>query len=289
MRNNKFMPLILLLPFIFVTALIIMAAAVVIMQSLGWIPAFGLTELSLQYYAEILTDSDFLSSLSVSLRVSIISTVISAVLGVAICAAIVAGGKGKFPFIVRFPILVPHAVVAVFAINILSQTGHIARAAYALGLIADYSQFTPLLYTESFLGVIVAYVWKEAPFVAFFVYALMVSISSSLGEAAQNLGASPLRSFFAVTLPLSMPAIANASFIIFVFAFAGYELPMLLGSTLPKALPITAFLEFTSPDLLNRPYAMATNGVLLMFAVFAAVLYLISIQYAVKRTGGKNE
>ena len=59
MRNNKFMPLILLLPFIFVTALIIMAAAVVIMQSLGWIPAFGLTELSLQYYAEILTDSDF--------------------------------------------------------------------------------------------------------------------------------------------------------------------------------------------------------------------------------------
>ena len=86
-----------------------------------------------------------------------------------------------------------------------------------------------------------------------------------------------------------MPAIANASFIIFVFAFAGYELPMLLGSTLPKALPITAFLEFTSQDLLNRPYAMAANGVLLMFAVFAAVLYLISIQYAIKHTGGKNE
>jgi len=90
-------------------------------------------------------------------------------------------------------------------------------------------------------------------------------------------------------LPLSLPAIANAAFIIFIFSFAGYELPMLLGSTLPKALPVTAFLEFTSPDLLNRPYAMAANGVLLMFSGIAAVLYLISIKYFIRRTGGKNE
>lgn len=283
------MPILLLLPFFIITAMIIIAVAVVLMQSLGWIPAFGLTELSLEYYSEILTDSDFLSSLSVSLRVSIISTVIAAVLGVVICAAVISRGKSAFPFIVRFPILVPHAVVAVFAINILSQTGLIARVAYSLGIIADYSDFVQLLYTDSFAGVIAAYVWKEAPFVAFFIYALMVSISSSLGEAAQNLGASPLRSFITITLPLSMPAIANASFIIFVFSFAGYELPMLLGATLPKALPIKAFLEFTSPDLLNRPYAMAANGILLIFSVIAALLYLIAIKYTIKRAGGKNE
>ena len=53
-------------------------------------------------------------------------------------------------------------------------------------------------------------------------------IRSSLGEAAENLGASPVSSFFQITLPLSVPVISRAFLIIFIFAFGGYELPLLL-------------------------------------------------------------
>ena len=284
------MPFILLIPFMIIMLILIIASAVVVMQSIGWLPVFGLTELTFQYYADILTDSEFMSSLSVSLRVSLISTLIAVVLGIAVSSAIIAKRSDKsFPMIVRFPMLVPHAVVAVFMINILSQTGILARIAFALGMIEDYTQFHQFLYTESFAGVIIAYIWKEAPFVAYFVFALMSSVSKTLGEAARNLGASSFGSFFSVTLPLSMPAVLNAAFIIFVFSFGGYELPMLLGATLPKALPVKAFLEFTSPDLLNRPYAMAANGIILFVSVIVALLYLVAMKHVVKRTGGHHE
>ena len=64
--------------------------------------------------------------------------------------------------------------------------------------------------------------------------ALMAGVSRTLGEAAENLGASPLRSFLTVTLPLSLPAVSQAFLIIFLFAFGGYELPLLLGATVPR-------------------------------------------------------
>ena len=59
-----------------------------------------------------------------------------------------------------------------------------------------------------------------------------------------------------------MPAIKKAFLIILAFSFGAYELPFLLGPTLPKALPVQAYIEYLSPDLLNRPYAMALNGLI---------------------------
>ena len=121
---------------------------------------------------------------------------------------------------------------------------------------------------------------------AYFVLALMSSISDSLGEAAKNLGASPWRSFFAVTLPLSLPAVLKAFLIIYIFAFGGYELPLLLGATLPKALPVQAYLAYSSPDLLQRPYAMAMNGVILLLSLAMALAYGWLTHRLLKKLGG---
>ena len=116
----------------------------------------------------------------------------------------------------------------------------------------------------------------------------MAGISDTLGEAAENLGASPARSFFHITLPLSLPAITNAFLIIFVFAFGGYELPFLLGVTLPKALPVQAYIAYSSPDLLQRPYAMAMNGIILLLSLGMALLYHVLTQKLIRRTGGRG-
>lgn len=287
--RKKRTALLLLLPFFCLTALVLAAAVIVLLQSLGYIPAFGLTQLTTAYFADIFTNTDFLRSLSVSVYLAFVSASVAAVLGVLIAAALTALKKTDSAelHIIRLPILVPHMVVAVFVVTIFSQTGLLARIAYALGLISDYAQFPQLLYTESFIGVILAYLWKEIPFVAYFVLSLMSSISNTLGQAAENLGASPLRSFFQVTLPLTMPSILNAFLIIFIFAFGGYELPTLLGPTLPKALPVLAYLEFSSPDLLHRPYAMAANAVILFISCATALLYLFLTRRLVKKLGGE--
>ena len=278
----------LLLPFLLVTALVLVSVWTVLVQSLGIIPVFGMTTPTLKYYIQVLSDADFLSSVWVSLRIALWSAVLATVLGVLVSVALIRCGKhrGGLLYAVRLPILVPHAVVAVFVVQILGQTGLAARAAWALGLIGDYTEFPQLLYTPDFTSTILAYLWKEIPFVAYFVLAFMGSISHTLGEASENLGAAPLRSFFEVTLPLSIPVIFHAFLIIFIFAFGGYELPLLLGATLPKALSVETYLAYMNPDLLQRPLAMAMNGVMLLLSLLMAGLFFLAMRRATKKAGG---
>ena len=286
--KKKMTPFWLLLPFLLLTGIVFVSVWNVLVQSVGYIPAFGLTVPTWKYYAQVFTHPDFLQSVWVSLRIALWSAVLSAVLGVLVSMALIRCGKtrGGMLYAVRLPILVPHAVVAVFVIQIFSQTGLIARLGYAAGLLEDPAQFPQLLYTSGYWGAILAYLWKEIPFVAYFVLAFMSSISDTLGQAAENLGACPLRSFWEVTLPLSVPVIAKAFLIIFIFAFGGYELPLLLGSTLPKALTVQTHLVYMSPDLLQRPLAMAMNGVVLLLSGGMALGYGILVTKLNWKIGG---
>ena len=278
----------LLCPFLILTGIVLVSVWNVLVQSLGYIPAFGLTTPTFQYYIQVFTREDFFSAVWVSLRIALWSAVIATGLGVLLSMALIRCRRttGGMLYAVRLPILVPHAVVAVFVIQLLSQTGLIARMGYALGFLEDYDAFPQLLYTPGYWGTILAYLWKEIPFVAYFVLAFMSGISDTLAEAAETLGASPVRSFWEVTLPLSIPVISRAFLIIFIFAFGGYELPLLLGSTLPKALTVQTHLVYMSPDLLQRPLAMAMNGVVLILSAGMAVLYSMVIYRLNRKIGG---
>ena len=279
--------LLLLLPFLCISVIVLVSVGNVVVQSLGYIPAFGLTKLTLGYYLQVFRREDFLSSVWVSIRIALYSAVFASVLGVLLAMALIKCKKtGGFLYAVRLPILVPHAVVAVFIIQLLSQTGLAARLGYALGLLSDPAEFPQLLYTPDYAGTILAYLWKEIPFVAYFVLAFMAGISDTLGEAAENLGASSLRSFWEVTLPLSVPVISKVFLIIFIFAFGGYELPLLLGSTLPKSLPVQTYLVYMSPDLMQRPLAMAMNGVVLLLSAAMALAYSVLVYRLNRKIGG---
>lgn len=291
MKRDRIVPLLLITPFALITALVLAAIINIIVQSLGYMPVFGLYDFTLKYYIEELSRPEVLQSLGVSLRVALFSSVLAAILGTLICAALVRTGRtrGAMLYAVRLPILVPHTVVAVFTVALLAQTGLLARLAFALGLAGDYTEFPMLLYGKGYWGVILAYLWKEAPFIAYFSLALMANVSETLGEAAENLGASPLKSFFHITLPLSLPAIARGFIIVFIFAFGGYELPMLLGATVPKAFPVYTYIEFIKPDFRLRPYAMAMNGITLILSLLMALLYAVLMNRLMKRIGGAYE
>ena len=53
------------------------------------------------------------------------------------------------------------------------------------------------------------------------------------------------------------------------------------------ALPVQAYITYLSPDLLQRPLAMAMFGVILMLSVLMAALYSIGIRRLIKRLGGE--
>ena len=286
--KKKITPYILLVPQLILGAIFIIGLGTGIIQSLGVIPAFGLTEPTLKYYKEILTRSDILQSLKYSLYIAFVSAFFAASIGTILCAILVnlRQVKGKVMRVVQIPIIVPHVIVALFAINILSQNGILARIGAQLGLISDQQQFPLLLYDGHGIGVIIAYLWKEIPFIVYFVIALMANISDSLGEAATNLGANRIQVFWKITLPLCMNTILSGFLIIFVFALGAYELPFILGATLPRALPVLAYIEYSKPDLLARPYAMAINGLMIAVSCSVAVIYYILLSRSTKKLAG---
>lgn len=288
--QRKLTPYILLVPQIVLTIFFLIGLITGITQSLGVIPAFGLREPTLFYYKEILTKPDMVNSVLYSLRIALFSALFSTAAGVLLCALLVNGcrTKGKMMRIVQLPIIVPHVVVALFAINICSQNGLLARLAYAFGLIEEQQQFPALIYDAGGFGIILAYLWKEIPFIIYFVIALMANIDGKLGEAAVNLGAGKVQTFLRVTLPLCASTISSGFLIIFVFALGAYELPFILGATTPKALPVQAYIQYTHPDLRNRPYAMALNGLIIVISLVCAGLYFILMMGSQKKLAGKK-
>ena len=147
-----------------------------------------------------------------------------------------------------------------------------------MGLISDQQQFPLLLHDPHGIGIILAYLWKEIPFIIYFVIALMANINRNLGEAAVNLGAGRWTAFWKITLPLCKNTIISGFLILFVFALGAYELPFLLGATTPKALPILAYQQYIHPDLKNRPYAMALNGIIILISLVSVFFYFMILQ-----------
>ena len=286
--NKKLTPYLLLVPQLLLGAIFIIGLGTGIIQSLGVIPAFGLTKPTLNYYIEVLTRPDTLQSLKYSLYISFVSALFATIIGTFLCAVLIWKNrtKGGIMRIVQVPIIVPHVVVALFVVNILSQNGILARVCAQLGIIAEQQQFPMFVYDSNGIGVILAYLWKEIPFIVYFVLALMANINGSLGEAAVNLGANRFQAFMKVTLPLCMNTILSGFLIVFVFALGAYELPYILGATKPKALPILAYIEYSKPDLLARPYAMAINGIIVIISLISAVIYYVLIRRSTKKLAG---
>ena len=283
--RKKLIPYVLLIPQLMISLIFLAGIVTGITQSFGVIPAFQLTKPTLKYYKEILTSPDMLQSVMISLYIALVSAVVAVVIGVILCAAFVYTNKikGITMRIVQLPIIVPHVVVALFVINIFSQNGILARIAYALGLIQEQQQFIQILYAPNGIGIIIAYLWKEIPFVIYFVITIMANINSSFGETAVNLGASPISAFLRITLPLCKDSIISCFLIIFTFALGAYELPFILGATSPKALPILAYIQYTHPDLRHRPYSMALNGIISVISIVCAILYFALIKSNMKK------
>ncbi|NTU88978.1 MAG: sugar ABC transporter permease [Actinobacteria bacterium] len=268
-------PYLLILPAVLLTLLFVYGVANGILQGFGIIPYLGLTTPTLDYYRAAFTRSDLSLSILYTFYLALSSSVLATLGGVALSAAITRvnmGRKGQLMGI-QIPLMTSHAIVALFIISLFSGSGLVARLLYAGGLIDSMQSFPTVLGATSGWGIILVYLWKEIPFVAFCTVTLMSHMGDRYAEAAACLGASPLRTFFSVTLPLCKRTIAKAFLIVFAFAFGAYEVPFLLGATLPKALPVLAYVEFQKPDLANHAYAMALCGIMAGICIIVAIVY----------------
>jgi len=276
-------PLFLLLPAMAVVVLLFGGGLLMaFLQSLGYIPAIGRTELSLDAYRRLVGDPAFGRSLGLSLWIAAVSSAVSVLLAVGGALALRRPWRGQkaTTFIFQLPIPIPHLVGAIGVLFLLGQSGLLARLAFGLGLIQTPAEFPALIYDRYGLGIILTYVWKSAPFIGLILLAVLRGLGDEYEEAARTLGANRWQRFRYVILPFLMPGILSSSILVFAFTFGAFEVPLLLGQRFPSMLPVLAYRYYTDVDLNNRVEAMAMSVIM---AVIITAVILVYVRLASRR------
>lgn len=255
------------------------------LQSLGHLPAAGMTVYSLKHYASIISDPDFLKNLGLTFYISSVSTGIAAVISV-LAAMAMSGYRSPrrlVDFVFQIPLTVPHLVIATAIIFLLAPSGLISRLLQAVGFIDNPSQF-PLMINDPWgIGIILTYVWKEVPFITLMVLAVLNNQGTELLQAARTLRANRWQRFRFVVLPIIFPSLGAACLIVFAYTFGAFEVPYLLGQTYPMTMPVWAYRNFSDIDLMARPEGIATGLIITAVVVVAIVLSQALLQVARRR------
>jgi len=287
--SKKIKPYLMILPSISIVVLIfIVGLFFATIKSLGYFPEIGLDNYSLVYYKEIFTNKEFLSSFFFSLRIAFISSIVSVVFGLML-AIIYFHNKVKDKttlLTIDFPIAMPHIIVGFFVVSLLSQTGIISRLLFALGLISDSSQFYMLVYDKGGIGIIIAYIIKGTPFILMLTLAVLKKINMKYIDIAMNLGANYKQALLHIIIPIITPTVLSGFVILFSYSFAAYELPTLLGPSIPKSLAELSVIHYYNIDFVGKIYASAVNIVITLLSLVFVFLYVKSTKFLSKVLGG---
>jgi putative spermidine/putrescine transport system permease protein len=255
-------------------------------QSLGHLPAAGMSELTMAHFMHVLADPDFFASLGLTFYIALTSTVFAC--GISIAAALafnsLAGRSRVIQFVFQIPLTVPHLVIAVAVVFMLAPSGLLSRLLLNLGLIDAAGGF-PLLVNDRWgIGIMAAYVWKEVPFITLMIFAVLRGAGSGLMDVGRTLKAGRWQCFRHVTLPIIFPSLGAAGLIVFAYTFGAFEVPYLLGQTYPMMLPVWAYKSYSDVDLLSRPEGIAA-GLIIAAVVTGAVALAQSLTQAARRRG----
>lgn len=247
-----------------------------LLQSVGYFPLAGEHVFTLRHYRELFRDREFIEALKLTFSLTIISTIVSSVAG--LCLALTLRElPRRFAFVktlLQIPLAIPHLVMGLVIVNLIAPSGFVARLVYHAGLISTQASFPAFVADRYGLGIIIAYVCKETPFIALMTLAVLVRLDNGYTEVARTLGASGWQRLTRVTLPLVAPATLSAAVIVFAFIFGAFEIPFLLGRPYPAMLAVVAQKRFISGDLAERPAAMATALLITLIVALLALLYL---------------
>jgi ABC-type spermidine/putrescine transport system permease subunit I len=134
----------------------------------------------------------------------------------------------------RWPLFIPFIVVGQILRTFLAKNGLMNNLFVASGLI------TPL-HTIGFLdwrGIVIAFVWKQTPFVTLLLAGAMASIDRGTIEAARNLGASRLRILLEIVLPQAAPTLMVALTLSIVTMMSVLSVPLMIASQSPTVITV---------------------------------------------------
>ena len=230
---------------------------------------FPESSFSLQLYIEFFKDSYFMAVLGRTLSISLIVTIFCAVLGLP-AAYVISGVSKKWRGILialtLFPLLT-NSVIRSFAwITILGKNGVINNLLMIFGVINEPMSF---LYTD--FSIIIGSVYLFLPTMIMTLVGVLENIDDDLLEAAATLGLSPLKGFFKIILPLSLPGMIVGSILVFTGTLTAYTTPQLLGGNKKMMLATLLYQRATTLGDWTSASVVALVMIVITFAVMKAL------------------
>jgi putative spermidine/putrescine transport system permease protein len=150
---------------------------------------------------------------------------------------------------------------------LLQDNGLINASLLALGLV---SRPLPLIFNR--IGVVIAMSHVLLPFMVLPIFSVMIGIPKQLMMAAASLGASPVRVFREVLLPLSMRGVVSGSLLVFMSALGYYITPALIGGAQDQM--ISSVIAYYATGAANWGMAGALGLVLLVATIILYTVYV---------------
>jgi len=272
-RNDRWVGLALLAPalaviLVFFVAPLAMSAVVAFRRKDG-----GFT---LEHFAKSfdLYTTDLLFTLAIVLA----STILIGLVAIAIAGYLTLGENPRavaiLRWLYRWPLFIPFVVAGQVMRTFLAKNGMLNHVLIGTGLIEPLSAQSLL----DWRGIVVAFVWKQAPFVTLLLAGAMASIETQHIEAARNLGARRLRVLIDIILPQVRGTLLVGLVLSFVTMLSVLSVPLMINPNSPTMITVdVAYRINTFGD-----YAVA-NALCLLSLILAAGGAWFYLHHAVEK------
>lgn len=231
------------------------------------------TRFTLANYAAVFSDPFYVLIIRRTLATAAWILALGLLIGYPVAYVIARLPPGRRVFVMLlllFPLMVSNVVRAYGWVAILGRRGVINTTLGDLGMIE-----APLSLLYSAQAIVLGLLTILLPYMVISIANTLAGMDVRYQEAAQSLGASPMRTFLHVTLPLSAPGVASGLLLVFLLTLSAYVTITLLGGPRSKLL---VSLIYDNVVGFQWPQAAALAFVLLALALAATALILAVIR-----------
>lgn len=221
------------------------------------VPTFPMEGFTFRWYAQLVPPDynlQMINGLLQSLRIAIISSIGAGIIGTLTALGLVRGNfeskwvsSGLLNTLFLSPIVVPWVVTGIALLTLYNRLG----------------------ISGTFISLVLGHIVITTPFVIMVVSARLYDFNRELEEAAKNLGATRLRTFYEITLPLIAPGIIAGMLFAFTISFDNFTQTFFWIGTNTETLPIVIYSQIRTG--LN-PTINAIGTVIVVFSVSLALL-----------------
>lgn len=253
-------------PLVFFAAFFLAPLAVVMLASV----TNGEAGVTLAQYLRILADRYHWDVIAVTFRLAGMTTLVCLLIGFPLAWYLVRvvrwqAWRRACVIMLVVPLFTSNIVRSFGWMVLLGRNGLVNDAITGLGL-SD----RPVRFLGTETGILIGMVYVLLPFVVLAVGNALARVDGGLEQASADLGASPSKTFWFVTFPLTLPGVTAGAVMVFTLAVSAYVTPALLSGGKITVLSMLIFQQYSS--VFDFHYGGALSVVLLVMTLVLVAL-----------------